>query len=286
VEPAPVPEKPPVEIIDKSAPYTGEYSNESVLQRFMNKTISYGDVLKLIAAGMVAPTVLQMLGVVPGQPGAPGTPGYGPLPPIDWGSTTPLVQGGLNPGYLTFGGQPPAYYQTTNDIQSRYYWGKHPYMRGPEDLANYNQIPGAPAVPFGQQQPRGAWDVQRFINETIGIPEYQQAALGASTQYPGGVAPATSYQGGQIAPAPVMPQAQFSVPVATAQPVNTMAPQYNMPVPPAPVSTQVNMAFAHTTVPAIGALPAWQFGGTAPTAPIAPYQITTPDGTTVVPTQV
>jgi hypothetical protein len=244
----------------------------------MNKTLTYGDIAKLVAAGMVAPTVLSLLGVVPSQPDAPGTPGYGTLPPIDWGSTTPLVQGGLNPGYLTFGGQPPAYYQTTNDIQSRYYWGKHPYMRGPEDLANYNQIPGAPAVPFGRQQPRGAFDTQQFIRETIGTPQYQQAAIGGSMQYPGGTAPATSYAGGQISPAPVMPQAQFTAPVPTAQPMNAMpAQQFNIPAIPTPTSAPVNMAFMPTTVPAIGQLPSWEFGGVTPVAPIAPY------GTTPVP---
>jgi hypothetical protein len=270
--------------IDYSKPYEGQYSDQSVLERYMSKTISYGDILTLIAAGMVAPTVLSMLGVAPGQPGAPGTPGYGPLPPIEWGSATPLAQGGLNPGYLTFGGQPPAYYQTNNPVQSQYYWGRHPYMAGPEDLANYNNIPGAPAVPFGRQQPRGAWDYQQFINETIGTPQYQQAAMGASTQYPGGIAPATSYTGAAMTPvAPAPQQQQFTVPVPTAQPMSAPPQQYNMPAVPGPNSTQVNMAFMPTMVPAIGNLPAWEFNGTAPVAPIAPYQITTADGTTPVP---
>jgi hypothetical protein len=270
VEPAPVPEKPPVEIIDKSAPYTGEYSNQSVLERFMSGTITYGDVAKLVAAGYVLPSVLALIG---GPPAAPGRRGYGPLAPIEWGTLEGgLTNPGLNPGFLTFGGSPPPAYQTTNPLQSQYYWGLQPYMQTQADLANYNQVQ-MPAVPFGQQQPRGAFDTQRFINETIGTPEYQQAAMGASTQYPGGVAPATSYQGGVVAPAPMMPTPQFTTPVPTAQLMNTMAPQFNMPV--APVVPQVNMNFTPVTVPTT--LPEWAPGMYDLNQPIAPY------GTTPVP---
>jgi len=277
VEPPPVvepPVQPPpteVPVYDYSTPYTGEYSNQSVLERFMSGTITYGDVAKLVAAGYVLPSVLALIGGAP--PAAPGRRGYGPLAPIQWGTLEGgLTNPGLNPGFLTFGGSPPPAYQTTNPLQSQYYWGLQPYMQTQADLANYNQVQ-MPAVPFGQQQPRGAFDTQKFIRETIGTPEYQQAAMGASTQYPGGVAPATSYQGGVVAPAPMMPTPQFTTPVPTAQPMNTMAPQFNMPV--APAIPQVNMNFTPVTVP--DTLPEWAPGMYDINQPVAPY------GTTPVP---
>jgi hypothetical protein len=210
-----------VPVIDKSTPYTGEYSNESVLERYLNKTITYGDVAKLVAAGMVLPSVLPLLGI---QPEMPTQPGYGPLPPIKWGSVPGLAIGGVNPGYLTFGGKPPEFYQTTSPVQSKYYWGKHPYMQTPEDLANYNNIPNAPAQPWGRQTAIEPFDVNAFITRqgltpqpTSGIPGYNNA-------------PFTAYQTPQ--PVPV---------------VNTGA--YLAPAPTAPVVPVVPVGQTPTTTP-------------------------------------
>jgi hypothetical protein len=41
-------------------------------------------------------------------------------------------------------------------------------------LANYNNIPNAPAVPFGAQQGYQPLDIQDFINRNVN--EYTQAA--------------------------------------------------------------------------------------------------------------
>ena len=236
----------------------------------MSGTITYGDVAKLVAAGYVLPSVLGLIG---GAPAAPGRKGYGPLAPIQWGTLEGgLTNPGLNPGFLTFGGNPPPMYKTTDPIQSQYYWGLQPYMRTQADLANYNQVQ-APAVPFGLQQQRGPMDYQKFIRETIGTPEYQQAAIGGSTQYPGGFAPATSVVGGSMPSAPVMPQAQFNTPVPTTQP-QTFAPQ-PFAIPQAPVVPQVNMQFTPVTVPTT--LPTWAPGMYDINQPVAPY------GTTPVP---
>jgi hypothetical protein len=72
-----------------------------------------------------------------------------PYPLISFTGTN-LVNPGLNPGWVVTGVNPPMY-QTTNPYQSQYYWGKHPYMQNMADLARYNQVPGAPAQPFGLQ---------------------------------------------------------------------------------------------------------------------------------------
>jgi len=59
----------------------------------------------------------------------------------------PVFGSGLNPGYI----QPKPFYNTTNDAQSKYYWGQHGYQYGPTfDAKQYNQV-AAPATPWGQQ---------------------------------------------------------------------------------------------------------------------------------------
>jgi len=59
-----------------------------------------------------------------------------------------LVNPGLNPGYI----QATPAYQTTNPVQSKFYWGQHPYAIGPADIGAYNYTPQAPATPWGAQQ--------------------------------------------------------------------------------------------------------------------------------------
>ena len=262
-----------VNVHDYSQPYNGEYSNQSVLERYMSGTISYGDIAGLIAAGLVLPSVLGLIG--PQQPGT-GKKGYGPLAPIEWGKLSGgLTNPGLNPGYLTFGGAPPPMYQTTNDVQSQYYWGMHPYMHTKEDLANYNQV-NAPAQPFGIQQAQGPWDYQKFIRETIGTPQYQAAAQG-SGQTPGTFAPATSYAGGT----PPVTQPQVPNPTAATFTPSAQPMAYNPQsavVPETPVVPQVNMNFTPVTVPTN--LPNWAPGQWDLTQPVTPY------GTTPAPVKV
>ena len=97
-------------------------------------------------------------------------------PPPEWGKTPALVYPGLNPGWIA----PTPYYQTTSPVQSKYYWGQHPYQPGSTfDAALYNQVQ-APAVPWGVQQARTPFDVNKFINEVILSPGYQAAAKGVA----------------------------------------------------------------------------------------------------------
>jgi hypothetical protein len=196
-------------------PYTGEYSNESVLERYLNKTITYGDVLTLVGAGMVLPSVLPLLGV---QPEVPGQPGYGPLPPLNWGTAPTLPTSGVNPGYFT---NPQPFYKTTSPVQSKYYWGAHPYIKTPEDMANLNNIPNAPATPWGRQTAIEPFDVNAFITRqgltpppTSGIPGYNNA-------------PFTAYQTPQ--PVPVVNTGAYLAP-APAAPVVPVVPVGQTPI--------------------------------------------------------
>ena len=91
------------------------------------------------------PTIIP---IIP-QPYPTPTMPRDPYPLISFAGTN-LVNPGLNPGYVVTGVNPPMY-QTTNPYQSQYYWGQHPYMQNMSDLARYNQVPGAPAQPFGLQ---------------------------------------------------------------------------------------------------------------------------------------
>jgi len=237
----------------------------------LSGTITYGDILTGIAAGYILPSVLSLIA---GPPPVPPKRTYGPLAPIQWG-TLPggLTNPGLNPGYLTFGGNPPPMYQTTNDVQSKYYWGMQPYMKTMEDLGTYNQVPEAPAVPFGIRQPRSPFDVNKFITQNLGLP-YQMAAVGSSPQYYGAPSYSTSAMGQTIPQTPTMgPVAPttFAQPVQTAQPASSPLPGY-MPQTNLATPAPINMNFAPVTVPTN--LPEWAPGQLDLTQPIAPYGTT------------
>jgi hypothetical protein len=96
--------------------------------------------------------------------GGGGNPAYTPLNksyPV--GQVPTLATGGLNPGFVT--AQP--FYNTTSPVQAQYYWGAHPYVQTAADLANLNNIPYAPAVPWGLQQPQAPFDVNTFIAQNV-----------------------------------------------------------------------------------------------------------------------
>jgi hypothetical protein len=64
--------------------------------------------------------------------------------------TPPLTQNGkgLNPGYIA----PEAFYNTYNNVQSKYNWGSKGFQTGPKfDARGYNQAYGS-ETPWGLQQ--------------------------------------------------------------------------------------------------------------------------------------
>lgn len=141
--------------------------------------------------GAVAATVLP---AILGGGGGGATPAaYGPLPPVNFGKLGDLANPGLNPGFI----QARPFYNTTSPVQAQYYWGNHPYAYNQADLANYNTIPYAPAVPWGVQQAQAPFDVNQFIRSTIN-PQTQAAAAGTAPEYYAPYAPATAYAGGKV----------------------------------------------------------------------------------------
>jgi hypothetical protein len=83
---------------------------------------------------------------------------------LKWGTVPTINLPGVNPGTYAQAVQP--YYTQGTPIQSQYYWGKHPYAATETDLANYNNIPGAPAQPWGAQFSAVGG------NRQLNIPEY------------------------------------------------------------------------------------------------------------------
>ena len=203
---------------------------------------------------------------------------YGPLAPIQWGTTNGLTNPGLNPG---FGVTPPAFYQTTDPVQSQYYWGMHPYMQTQADLPNYNTVPEAPAVPFGIQQSRQPFDVNSFIQNQMG-PDFQFATQGTSPQYAGKPSYSTSYGGaavpGQPTPAiasRISSTAQVPIPATSTYTPQNLATY----LPPVTTVPQVNMNFAPVAPQPLNTLPDWapgQLDLTQPVAPYVPYAVRTP----------
>ena len=129
-------------------------------------------------------------GALAGGGGATQT-GYGPLTiNYPFGTARQLVDPGLNPGFVT--AQP--FYNTTSPVQAQYYWGAHPYTQTAADLPNRNNVPYAPAVPWGLQQAQAPFDVNQFIRTNI-TPQSQAAAAGTVPDYYAPYA-ATAYTGG------------------------------------------------------------------------------------------
>jgi len=147
-------------------------------------------------------------------PTTPTRQPYAPLPPLTFGSGNlpALVNPGLNPGMI----RATPFYQTTDPVQSKFYWGQRPYMATPADLPNYNVIPDAPATPWGAQQSRPVLNVDQFIARNIN-PNTQAAYQGTQPLYAAQpVAPAVAQRPMNINPLTGLPYtaAELIAPVA------------------------------------------------------------------------
>lgn len=116
----------------------------------------------------------------------------------EWGQGTPLVDTGLNPGYIGQVASMP-YYQSTNPTDAQYYWGVHAPINTPADLANYNQQAGAPTTPWGAGHggggaPGTTFNPADFVNQYITNPAWA-GVMNATT--PGYIPPAA----GPVVPA-------------------------------------------------------------------------------------
>lgn len=182
--------------------------------------MSSGQIMALMAAGALAPSVLQALGIIPKTTAK--TTSYGPLDytPLPKFEKTDLAQPGLNPGLMPV----RPYYQTTNELQDPYYWGRTPYIATAEDIGKLQNIPGAPAQSFGWNAKLPNFDVNKFIQQTI-TPQQSQALAGQGGPY-------------QVAGAPPVQQAVPIAPSITVAPVHQATPVIGpdgLPVAQAPI---------------------------------------------------
>lgn len=157
----------------------------------------------------------------------------------------------------------------------------HPYMQTQADLANYNNVPEAPTVPFGVQQSRQPFDVNSFIQNQMG-PDFQFATQGTSPQYAGNPSYSTSYAGAPV-PNQATPGIAPTISATAQSPIpamSTYTPQ-NLAtyLPPTTTVPQVNMNFAPVIPQPLNTLPEWapgQLDLTQPIAPYVPYAATAP----------
>jgi hypothetical protein len=148
-----------VPVYDNSIPY-----NEEVLGPLNPNA---GDIQVTLPGGLGDVNVDPILGgigaVVVGNeivdaltPEVPGTrspyagQSFTPMNPDSrWSGN--LIRPDMVPAYVGRAAQVP-FYQTTSPVQSQYYWGVKPYVSLNGDMTQYNQVPEAPAVPFGLRQ--------------------------------------------------------------------------------------------------------------------------------------
>lgn len=212
----------------------------------------------------VDPVTAATAGVIAGQAATtalatPETKGKGYT--LNWGTPPTINLPGVNPG--TYAQAVKPYYTQGTPIQSQYYWGKHPYAATEADLANYNNIPGAPAQPFGAQFSAVGGNRQLNINDYISQymnPQYQTAYLGSQPQYAGIAGTTTNIPAASVGP--VTPSAMSASPMV----------QQAAPVFAAPQAMSVNLTQG---VPQQVSIPTWTKEGglyyAMPTpAPVAP----------------
>jgi hypothetical protein len=230
VEPVPVEPTPPVEpvpntppttppasevpVYDYSTPYEGPYSNQSVLERYIEGKLSFDNITGLIAAGLVLPSVMELLAGAP-QPTIK-RPNYGPLPPINWGAAGGLVMPGVNPGFVINPAQQP-FYQTTDPVQSKYAYTQRPLITRPEDvLSTYQDRQYAPAVPFGLRESQRPYDLAQVLNQISQQP-LNPNFVGYSNY------PTAGYQPPVFNPGQAVNQAQY-IPTGVSTVMSPIAP--------------------------------------------------------------
>ena len=104
-------------------------------------------------------------------------------PPTIGNLDKPQTNQGLNPGWIT----PTPFYNTTNDVQSQYYWGAHPFQAGETfNAQQYNTVPAAPQQAWGQQGVMGQLTPQQLADL---LAVHQAGAAGQPIQATGPVAP-------------------------------------------------------------------------------------------------
>jgi len=166
------------------------------------------------------PTVIVPPVVLP-PPKPPQPPVVVPPPP----PLPPVTNGlGLNPGLI----ETTPFYNTTNDAQSKYFWGDRGFQSGPAfDAASYNAV-AAPETPFGIQgvaAPLSAKDYEdivagRYTPEQFTPATRVQAYNPALLQTPVGQVNVSS--GNTAVAGPVAPTTRYDMTNAEVQQVSSV----------------------------------------------------------------
>jgi hypothetical protein len=97
--------------------------------------------------------IIPITPIIPTDPWTPT-----PFTPIPFKVLPDLKLPGLNPGFIA----PQPYYQNTNQVQSKFFYGARPYQPGPTfDQALYDQV-AAPVTPWGLQQMYTPEDLAKY----------------------------------------------------------------------------------------------------------------------------
>ena len=127
---------------------------------------------------------------------------YEPIGPVAFGTATPPVNPGLNPGYLLAPGAISPQYSGT-PTQTQYYYGQRPLIQTAADVNQFNTAVPATNPFAGAAYAQGVGpnklDVNQFIQQYL-TPEQYYALTGSSAAYPQTIASGTSYAGGPVAP--------------------------------------------------------------------------------------
>ena len=138
------------------SPVTTTYTDPSTGDPVDTTGMSAAQIAALVAAGLLASSLLQSTPSVPQQNALP-IPTY---------SAQNLVNPGVNPGFI----QPAPAYGYQGAGMDQYYWGQHQYAQNMNDLANLNAP--APATPYGQVSQLG----QLITPQQLGYPTAQSMA--------------------------------------------------------------------------------------------------------------
>jgi hypothetical protein len=195
-------------------PLEGAFSNQSVLERYLEGKLSFDNITGLIAAGLVLPSVLGLIAGAP-QPTI-RRPNYGPIPAINWGAAGGLVMPGVNPGFIINPAQTP-FYQTTDPVQAKYAYTQRPLVTDPSKVeSTYQDRQYAPAVPFGLRQGQQQYDLSQVLNQ-INTTALDPNFVGYSNY------PTAGYRPPIFDPSQAVGQAQY-IPTGTSSVMGPIAP--------------------------------------------------------------
>ena len=133
-----------------------------------------------IAAGIAGGMLLSSMLFAPTGGGGSGYAGESPW---KWGTATPPVNPGINPGYIA--GSTTPLYNTTSPDQAQYAWGVHPAVTSINNVSGQLNAINAPATPFGAATSAvggtQSLNIPQMLQQLY-TPQYSASAFGAPGQ--------------------------------------------------------------------------------------------------------